>query len=434
MHYRDSKLTQLLKDSLGGNARSTLVATVTASPLCISETISTLRFASRAKLVKTRATVNQLMEASDKSQLQDEIRRLQERISVYEKMGADANSDSPLPVCKFEFSLLKSMQAKLEHVEYQQARAAATIGNWKLSNAQKDRQISREKMISKLRDSEVERLKGLCESKNVDPGFGELQVSLDKAHAMLSQPEADSLSIAVQLKSLRDQYDEIDLSNSFASPDMDQLQKEWIEKLSQFEDERETLEKRISLLECGEAHVLLSNQLATIKAEKKTLEYRLEKSLDERISLDSDNQDYQEQISQLTSMLRDRDSDVALLSAEKNALEAELASRQTDENKAPGLEQLLEKANSEIADLKGRVETALLSAGDASRGEKKARRESDVADYQRNALRKEAAELQEQNRTLSQDATDLQDKLAILEESVETSKIQQQLVSNQVLS
>jgi hypothetical protein len=159
----------MLKDSLGGNARSTLVATVTTSPLSISETISTLRFASRAKLVKTRATVNQLMEAGNVAILQDEIRRLQEKVLDYESgMGGGSIGAGIIPASIFEFSLLSSMQARVAHLDSQLLRSNSTIGNWKLSNAQKGRQLSREKMITRLRDGEVARLKKICAGKSVE--------------------------------------------------------------------------------------------------------------------------------------------------------------------------------------------------------------------------------------------------------------------------
>ncbi|RYG55687.1 hypothetical protein EON66_04705 [archaeon] len=50
--YRDSKLTYLLRDSLGGNSRTSLIATVSPMEDCYSETVSTLKFAESAKQVR----------------------------------------------------------------------------------------------------------------------------------------------------------------------------------------------------------------------------------------------------------------------------------------------------------------------------------------------------------------------------------------------
>ncbi|EGZ10256.1 hypothetical protein PHYSODRAFT_522096 [Phytophthora sojae] len=75
--YRDSKLTRLLQDSLGGNTRTVVIATISPSESAIDETISTLQFADRAKCVTVRVKVNELVDdAILLAQAQREISRL----------------------------------------------------------------------------------------------------------------------------------------------------------------------------------------------------------------------------------------------------------------------------------------------------------------------------------------------------------------------
>ena len=57
--YRDSKLTRLLKDSLGGNCKTTMIVMVSPAPEAFSETLSTLKFATRAKKIKNDAKINE---------------------------------------------------------------------------------------------------------------------------------------------------------------------------------------------------------------------------------------------------------------------------------------------------------------------------------------------------------------------------------------
>ncbi|OMJ20671.1 Kinesin heavy chain [Smittium culicis] len=57
--YRDSKLTRILQESLGGNSRTTLIINCSPSSFNSSETVSTLRFGTRAKSIKNKAKVNQ---------------------------------------------------------------------------------------------------------------------------------------------------------------------------------------------------------------------------------------------------------------------------------------------------------------------------------------------------------------------------------------
>lgn len=56
--YRDSKLTRLLQDSLGGNTKTIMIAAVSPASDNYEETLSTLRYASRAKYIQNKPIVN----------------------------------------------------------------------------------------------------------------------------------------------------------------------------------------------------------------------------------------------------------------------------------------------------------------------------------------------------------------------------------------
>lgn len=55
--YRDSKLTRLLRDSLGGRTKTCIIATVSPAVHCLEETLSTLDYAHRAKNIKNKPEV-----------------------------------------------------------------------------------------------------------------------------------------------------------------------------------------------------------------------------------------------------------------------------------------------------------------------------------------------------------------------------------------
>ena len=74
VHYRDSKLTFLLRDSLGGNSKTVIIANVTAAAISVGETLSTLKFAQRAKLIKNKAVINE-ESSSTIHLLKQELRR-----------------------------------------------------------------------------------------------------------------------------------------------------------------------------------------------------------------------------------------------------------------------------------------------------------------------------------------------------------------------
>lgn len=57
--YRDSKLTRLLQDSLGGNTKTVMVANVGPADWNYDETLSTLRYANRAKNITNKPRINE---------------------------------------------------------------------------------------------------------------------------------------------------------------------------------------------------------------------------------------------------------------------------------------------------------------------------------------------------------------------------------------
>ena len=100
--YRDSKLTFLLKDSLGGNSKTCIIANISPSLMCYGETLSTLRFAERAKLVQNKAIINEDTTGTV-SELREEIKRLKNMLK--------AQQDSPEEGFSIDFS------ERIKHVE-----------------------------------------------------------------------------------------------------------------------------------------------------------------------------------------------------------------------------------------------------------------------------------------------------------------------------
>ncbi|KAG6500958.1 hypothetical protein ZIOFF_040820 [Zingiber officinale] len=87
--YRDSKLTRLLRDSLGGRTKTCIIATVSPSVHCLEETLSTLDYAHRAKNIKNRPEVNQkMMKSTLIKDLYGEIDRLKAEVyAARDKVG-----------------------------------------------------------------------------------------------------------------------------------------------------------------------------------------------------------------------------------------------------------------------------------------------------------------------------------------------------------
>uniref|UniRef100_A0A4W4E6A5 Kinesin motor domain-containing protein n=1 Tax=Electrophorus electricus TaxID=8005 RepID=A0A4W4E6A5_ELEEL len=81
--YRDSKLTRLLQDSLGGNSQTVMIACISPSDRDFMETLNTLKYANRARNIKNKLVVNQDRASQQISALRTEIARLQMELMEY---------------------------------------------------------------------------------------------------------------------------------------------------------------------------------------------------------------------------------------------------------------------------------------------------------------------------------------------------------------
>ncbi|NXI64223.1 KI18B protein, partial [Anseranas semipalmata] len=103
--YRDSKLTRLLKDSIGGNCRTIMIAAVSPSALAYEDTYNTLKYANRAKEIKLSLKSNVLSLDCHISkyaviceQLKAEVADLRAKLRAYEDTARDAEKQVPAPL------------------------------------------------------------------------------------------------------------------------------------------------------------------------------------------------------------------------------------------------------------------------------------------------------------------------------------------------
>lgn len=79
--YRDSRLTRILQDSLGGNTKTVMIAAIGPADYNTDETISTLRYASRAKQIQNKPRINEDPKDAMIREFHDEITRLREQLA-----------------------------------------------------------------------------------------------------------------------------------------------------------------------------------------------------------------------------------------------------------------------------------------------------------------------------------------------------------------
>jgi len=95
--YRDSKLTRLLQDALGGNTRTLMIACLSPADNNYDETLGTLRYANRAKNIRNRPRINEDPKDALIRQYLDEISRLKEMLRAAPPREAVTRPPTPEP-------------------------------------------------------------------------------------------------------------------------------------------------------------------------------------------------------------------------------------------------------------------------------------------------------------------------------------------------
>lgn len=114
--YRDSKLTRLLQDSLGGNSQTVMLACISPSDRDFMETLNTLKYANRARNIKNRVQINQDQSSRTISQLRREIAALQLEILEYKqgKRSVDAEGNASVSDTSLENAMLMADNKRLQ--------------------------------------------------------------------------------------------------------------------------------------------------------------------------------------------------------------------------------------------------------------------------------------------------------------------------------
>ncbi|KAJ4900353.1 P-loop containing nucleoside triphosphate hydrolases superfamily protein [Raphanus sativus] len=140
--YRDSKLTRLLQDSLGGNSKTVMIACVSPADTNAEETLNTLKYANRARNIQNKAVINRDPAAAQMQRMRSQIEQLQTELLFYR---GDSSSFDELQILKHKVSLLETSNRELQN-ELQERRVACEH----FSKSAYDAQVEKDKLIMKI--------------------------------------------------------------------------------------------------------------------------------------------------------------------------------------------------------------------------------------------------------------------------------------------
>ncbi|XP_055686060.1 kinesin-like protein KIF13A isoform X2 [Lutzomyia longipalpis] len=193
--YRDSVLTWLLKDNLGGNSRTVMVATISPAADNYEETLSTLRYADRAKRIVNHAVINEDPNARIIRELRREVEQLREMLkhATGSPVGDIQRGDIHDKLAESE-NLMKQISQTWEEKLV------------KTERIQNERQQALEKMGISVQASGimVEKNKYYLVNLNADPSLNELLVyylkerTLVGGRSVAQQPDIQLLGLGIQ--------------------------------------------------------------------------------------------------------------------------------------------------------------------------------------------------------------------------------------------
>ncbi|KAM7252940.1 hypothetical protein ACFE04_025558 [Oxalis oulophora] len=141
--YRDSKLTRLLQDSLGGNSKTVMIACVSPADTNAEETLNTLKYANRARNIQNKAVINRDPITAQMQRMKNQIEQLQSELLFYR---GDATSPfDELQILKHKVSLLEASNSELQR-ELQDRRVTCEH----LSQRALDAQVEKDKLLMKI--------------------------------------------------------------------------------------------------------------------------------------------------------------------------------------------------------------------------------------------------------------------------------------------
>ncbi|KAI4337598.1 hypothetical protein L6164_015993 [Bauhinia variegata] len=141
--YRDSKLTRLLQDSLGGNSKTVMIACVSPADTNAEETLNTLKYANRARNIQNKAVVNRDPMAAQIQLMRSQIEQLQADLLFYR--GDASGPFEELQILKHKISLLEASNAELQR-ELQER--GVTCEN--LTRRALDAQVEKDQLVMKI--------------------------------------------------------------------------------------------------------------------------------------------------------------------------------------------------------------------------------------------------------------------------------------------
>ncbi|GAB1207192.1 Kinesin heavy chain [Aspergillus pseudonomiae] len=256
--YRDSKLTRILQESLGGNSRTTLIINCSPSSYNDAETISTLRFGVRAKAIKNKAKVNAELSPAELKQLlrkaQSQVINFESYISALEtevhvwRSGESVPKDRWTPgrndvvsATKAEARPRPSTPSRLQEARSETPRPDSRVGDRSSTPSLVLEKDEREEFLrreNELQDQIAEKESHIA---NVERGLREAREELRALKENSARSGKDNEKLNTEVNELRMQLEKVSYESKEAAITMDGLREANSELTTELDDVKQQL-------------------------------------------------------------------------------------------------------------------------------------------------------------------------------------------------
>ena len=230
--YRDSKLTRLLQDSLGGNSRTIMLACVSPADFNIEETVTTLRYATNARNIKNTATRNVIKTLSpeeaaklqrENQLLKTQVQELQETIR---KMGASEDIDGSSTAATSMISSIDSVSSSEDDIagdDISDAAGEMTLSKQKARIEDLENEVRKLKLSSPAGGASAIITESMAEDAISLPNLKKRVAELEEEVSAKQEVEAENMELQEEMNDLKSDASSARLAADKMSKILEQL-------------------------------------------------------------------------------------------------------------------------------------------------------------------------------------------------------------------
>jgi len=270
--YRDSKLTKLLMDSLGGNSKTVMIANIGPADYNYDETLTTLRYANRAKDIKNAPKINEDPKDAMIRQYQEELNRLKKALNEAGGVGTGTGSviESEKMISIDSKKKIEDMEAKIQ-MEKERILKEVEAEKKRIEESKNHAEDEKLKLLEKLKIKQEEQNK---QNKNKENLLNKLKL-LEEKFVIGEENEKKAKENEEIINKTKTEIANAEKKRQQLRKEFEKAEEEKMKMLDMFSDQKSEIKEK------KEVYEKLRQKLKELENEKEDLNREFEQSYNE---------------------------------------------------------------------------------------------------------------------------------------------------------